>query len=93
MSVLPVFLNHFTGSQAMIGLFSALMNAGSVLPQLFVADRLAGRRTKKPLLVVPIWVRAAVWLALGLLAYFCPPDTRPVVPAAGINRQSGMENR
>ncbi|MFO7948630.1 MAG: MFS transporter [Armatimonadota bacterium] len=79
MSVLPVFLNHFTGSQAMIGVFSALMNAGSVLPQLFVANRLAGRRRKKPVLVIAIWIRAAVWLFLGLLAYFCPADQSTIV--------------
>jgi len=72
MSVLPVFLSHFTGSQAMIGVFSALMNAGSVLPQLFVANKLESRPRKKPVLVAAIWVRAAIWGVLGLLAYFCP---------------------
>ncbi len=79
MSVLPVFLNHFTGSQAMIGVFSALMNAGSVLPQLFVANKLESKPRKKPVLVVAIWVRAAIWLVLGLLAYFCPPGKPTIV--------------
>lgn len=71
MSVLPVFLSHFTGSLTMIGVFSSLMNAGGVLPQLFVAHRLESRPRKKPVLVVAIWVRAAAWAILGLLAYFC----------------------
>ena len=59
MSVLPVFLSHFTGSLTMIGVFSALMNAGGVLPQLFVAHKLESKPRKKPVLVVAIWVRAA----------------------------------
>lgn len=83
MSVLPVFLKHFTGSQAMIGLFSAVMQAGSVLPQLLVANRLENKPKKKRVLVVAIWVRAALWLILGLLAYFCPPG-RPTIVLAGL---------
>ena len=71
MSVLPVFLSHFTGSLTMIGVFSALMNVGGVLPQLFVAHRLESKPRKKPVLVVAIWVRAAAWAILGLLTYFC----------------------
>jgi len=82
MSVLPVFLNHFTGSQAMIGVFSALMNAGSVLPQLFVANKIESKPRKKPVLVVAIWVRATAWLILGLLAYFCPPGKPTIVLVA-----------
>ena len=78
MTVLPVFLNHFTVSQMVIGVFSALMNAGSVLPQLFVAHRLESKPRKKPVLVVMIWVRAGIWLVLGLLAYLCPPG-KPII--------------
>jgi len=69
-SVLPVFLNHFTGSLTLIGVFSALIQGGGVLPQLFVANRLEGRRRKKPVLVSAIWVRAGAWGVLGLLTYF-----------------------
>jgi len=78
MTVLPVFLNHFTVSKLVIGLFSTLMNAGSVLPQLLVAHRLETKPRKKPTLVVMIWVRAAIWLVLGVLAYFCPPG-KPII--------------
>ncbi len=80
-TVLPVFLSHFTVSQAAIGLFSALMKAGGVFPQLFVANKLETKPRKKPVLVLVIWVRAAIWLALGLLAYFCPPD-KPIIVLA-----------
>ena len=59
LSVLPVFLSHFTRSRTMIGMFSAMMNAGGVLPQLFVARKLQGRPRKKPVLVAAIWTRAA----------------------------------
>jgi len=68
--VLPVFLNHYTGSLTMIGLFSALIQGGGVIPQLFVANRLERAPRKKPLLLAAIWIRAAAWGVLGLLAYF-----------------------
>ena len=71
MSVLPLFLSHFTHSRTMIGVLSALMNGGGVLPQLFVARRIQNMRRKKPVLVGAIWTRAAAWGILGSLAYFC----------------------
>jgi len=82
MSVLPVFLNHFTGSQGMIGLFSSLMGGGGVLPQLFVANRLQNKPRGKPVLVMMIWIRAAIWLVLALLAYLCPPGQSIIVLVA-----------
>ena len=69
-SVLPVFLSHYTGSLAMIGTFSALIQGGGVLPQLFVAKRLEQIPRKKPVLLAAIWVRAAAWGVLGVLAFF-----------------------
>jgi len=53
-----------------------------VLPQLFVAHRLQNKPREKPVLVVMIWVRAAIWLILGLLAYFCPPGQSIIVLVA-----------
>ncbi len=81
-SVLPVFLNHYTGSLTMIGLFSALIQGGGVIPQLFVANRLERARRKKPLLLVAIWIRAAAWGVLGLLAYFWHNGDTTLVLAA-----------
>ena len=69
-SVLPVFLSHFTKSLTTIGVFSALIRGGGMLPQLFVANHLEGMRRKKPMLLAAIWVRAAAWGVLGLLTFF-----------------------
>ncbi len=69
-SVLPVFLNQFTGSLTLIGVFSALMQGGGILPLLFVAHRLEGKPRKKPVMVAAIWTRAAAWGVLGLLTFF-----------------------
>lgn len=68
-AVLPVFLSHFTGSLALIGLFSAVVTAGGVLPQLLVAHELRGMARGKPVLVAAIWVRAAAWGILGALTW------------------------
>ena len=81
-SVLPVFLNHYTGSLTMIGLFSALIQGGGVIPQLFVANRVERAPRKKPLLLVAIWIRAAAWGVLGLLAYFWHSGDTTLVLAA-----------
>ncbi len=69
-SVLPVFLNQFTGSLTLIGVFSALMQGGGILPLLFVAHHLEGKTRKKPVMVAAIWTRAAAWGVLGLLTFF-----------------------
>jgi len=82
-SVLPLFLQYFTGSQAMIGLLSGLMNAGGVLPQLFAAHKLERMQRKKPVLLVSIWLRAAFWLGLAVLVYFCPSD-KPLIALVGL---------
>jgi MFS family permease len=70
-TVLPVFLNHFTGSLALIGLFSAVVTAGGVLPQLLVAHRIRRRAQAKPVLVAAIWTRAGAWAVLGALTWVC----------------------
>ncbi len=69
-TVLPVFLQHFTGSIALIGLFSAVVKAGGVFPQLLVAHRMQRQPRGKPLLLSAIWVRAASWGILGVLTWF-----------------------
>jgi hypothetical protein len=70
-AVLPVFLNQFTGSLALIGLSTAVVKAGGVLPQLIVAHRLQGRSRSKRVLVPAIWIRAASWGVLGLFTWAC----------------------
>ena len=49
-TILSVFLNTFTHSKIIVGLFSSVMNTGSVLPQLFVANRLENKVYKKPVM-------------------------------------------
>ncbi len=64
-TVLPVFVSSLTNSKILIGLFASTVETrgsfsrlGSVLPQLFVANKLETRTHKKPLLVKAIIVRA-----------------------------------
>jgi len=73
-TVLPVFVSSLTNSKILIGLFASTVETsgsfsrlGSVLPQLFVANKLETRTHKKPLLVEAIIVRALCW---GILAGF-----------------------
>jgi len=69
-TILSVFLNTFTHSKVIVGLFSSVMNTGSVLPQLFVANKLENKVYKKPVLVMAITIRALCWGLLGLITYF-----------------------
>ncbi len=73
-TVLPVFLDHFTGSRILVGLSSSIMGKGGniagVLPQLFVASRIEHKVYKRPLLRKAITVRALCWAALALVTYF-----------------------
>lgn len=73
-TILPVFLNHFTQSKAVIGLASSIMGSlggiGNVLPQLMVAHRLENRVHKRSVLRVAITIRGLSWGALALITYF-----------------------
>lgn len=69
-TILSVFLNIFTHSKIIVGLFSSVMNSGNILPQLFVANRLESKIYKKPVLVMAITIRALCWGLLGLITYF-----------------------
>jgi len=79
MSVLPVFLGHFTSSRTMIGVFSALISGGGVFPQFFVANKVERRRRKKPVLLWAIWVRMACWGILAGITYFWIASKDPLV--------------
>jgi len=68
-TILPIFLNAFTHSKTIVGLFSSVMNTGSVLPQLFVANKLENKVYKKPVLIMAITIRALCWGSLGLITY------------------------
>ena len=49
--IVPAFVKEFTGSDLLIGLFSALRILMITLPQLWAASYLVARPRKKPLLV------------------------------------------
>ena len=72
-AIIPLFLAGFTDSRALIGLVITLVEAAAVLPQIAVADRLRRRPdSAKPLMLVGIWTRCAVWGALAALALLVP---------------------
>lgn len=72
-TVLPVFLNNFTGSKTIIGLSSTVIGSlggiGNVVPQLFVANKLESKLYKRPLLRFAITLRALCWAFLSLTTF------------------------
>jgi len=72
-TILPIFLNHFTTSKILIGFSSTILGSfggiGTVLPQLFVANRLENKTYKRPILRVAITIRALCWGFLSLATY------------------------
>jgi len=72
-AIIPLFLAGFTDSRALIGLVVSLVEAVGVFPQIAVANRLRCRpNSAKPLMLVGIWTRCAVWGALAALALLVP---------------------
>ena len=72
-AIIPLFLAGFTDSRALIGLVVSLVEAVGVFPQIAVANRLRSRPSSaKPLMLVGIWTRCAVWGALAALALLVP---------------------
>src|SRR5262245_18990532 len=65
-TILPLFLSHFTDSTALIGLISSIHLIGWHLPQLLTVRRVARQSTYKPLtLCMTVQER---WSFLGLAA-------------------------
>ncbi len=64
-TVVPAFLASLTSSSPLIGLASTLATGGWLLPQLFAANRLAGRRRRKLSVVVPAIVGRTVSLLVA----------------------------
>jgi len=72
-AIIPLFLAGFTESCALIGLVISLVGAVGVLPQIAVADRLRRRpHLAKPLMLIGIWTRCAVWGVLAALTLLIP---------------------
>jgi len=68
-SLLPVFLQSFTGSRTFIGFVISIIKAGSSLPQLLIARYLFGKSRGKPVLVWAIWLRWLAWLLLAAITF------------------------
>ncbi len=86
-TVLPIFLDNFTGSRILIGLSSSIMGEGGniagVLPQLFVASRIEHKTYKRPLLRMAITIRALCWGALALVTYLFA-DSSSLIAVLGL---------
>jgi len=76
-TIIPVFLNNLTSSKAIIGLSSTIIGSfggiGSVIPQLFVANRIENKLHKRPLLRIAITIRALCWALLSISTFLIAP--------------------
>ena len=69
-TVLPVFVNHFTDSDFLVGLGSATLRAGWFLPQIFVAGYIENLAHKRGLYIRANIIRMTlIWLTVPLLAF------------------------
>lgn len=68
--ILPLFLNAFTKSKTLIGLFGTLFQFSGAWPQLLTAQKVQSICRKKPLLIAMLSIRMASWGVLGLITYF-----------------------
>lgn len=68
-SIIPLFLEQFTGSAILIGLIPAIHTLGWQLPQIINANRLSTLRLYKPTLLVTTLFERLPFLALALLAW------------------------
>ena len=72
-AVIPLFLSGFIGSRLLIGLIVSLIGAVGVLPQLPIARILQRRpETARPLMLVGIWTRCAVWGFIAVITLLLP---------------------
>ena len=65
-TVLPSLVALLTPAASAVGLMASLQNVGAVLPQLYTAYLIDGKKHRKPWLLAIITIR---FLALGLLAW------------------------
>ncbi len=72
-TVLPTFLRFIVNSDSIIGLAAAISRGGSMFFQFLSAFYLQGK-TKKPFLILALWVRFLSWIMIALTSYFLLPD-------------------
>ena len=71
-TVIPLFVSHFTDSAILIGLIPAIHAAGWQLPQLLLADRVARAERYKPMVLWLTMVERLPFLGFGLVALSYP---------------------
>jgi MFS family permease len=80
-TVIPSFLATLTQSAPLIGMASTIVTGGWLIPQLFAANRLAGRRRRKASVAIPAAVGRTVALALGPAMLLLAPHSLPAALA------------
>lgn len=71
-TVLPLFVSHFTTSAILIGLIPAIRGMGWQLPQLLTANRVARLARYKPMVLLMTLNERIPFLGLALIALFIP---------------------
>jgi len=72
-TVIAAFIADLTGSTVWVGSLSTLLTIAGVLPQLLVARWIEPRPSKKPLLLVAIYLRTVSWGTLAWLVFTIGP--------------------
>ena len=78
-SVIPLFVSHFTGSALLIGLIPSIHTLGWQLPQIFMAKYLGTTSLYKPVLLKTTFQERLPFLGLAILALLAPYITPAVI--------------
>lgn len=81
-SIIPLFLENFTGSAMLIGLIPAAHTLGWQLPQIINANRLSTLRAYKPTLLITTALERLPFLALAIIAWYAGSLSAQIVLAA-----------
>jgi len=66
-TILPALILGLTGSPVAVGLASAAVSGGWLLPQIFVASAVTRLKRKKPVVVWAAWLSRPIFFLLGLM--------------------------
>ena len=80
-TVIPSFLATLTQSAPLIGMASTIVTGGWLIPQLFAANSLAGRRRRKSSVAIPATVGRTVALLTGPAMLLLVPRSLPAALA------------
>ncbi len=68
-TIIPLFINHLTSSQTLIGLVPAIHNVSWMAPQLFTAGWVSRQKRYKPLVLLMTIHERLPFLGMALVAY------------------------